>query len=141
MLFNTTYKNEDYQTESKHFVGKAFSFFETIKMGSIGSSRLMIAEFSQKLHPKNRVASEINYANIELRPKGIIVHFTNRLERYAWVIPYYRLVTYNTRTFSIHAEGHFIKLAKNKMYKNNKKFIDKMIDLKNQSLNLEYYDG
>ena len=141
MLFNTTYKNEDYLTESKRLVGKAFSFFEKIKTGSIGSSRLVIQEFSQKLQPKNRIASEINYANIELRPKGIIVHFTNRLERYAWVIPYYRLVTYNTQTFSIHAEGNFIKCVKNKNYRNNKKFIDKMIDIKNSILNLEYYDG
>ena len=141
MLFNTTYKNEDYITDSVLMVGKAFSFFHKLKTGGIGSGRLIIKEFSRKLEPKNRIDSEINYANIELRPKGIIVHFTNRWERYAWVIPYHLLVIYNTQTFSIHAEGNFIKCAKNKNYRNNKKFIDKMINTKNQYLNLEYYDG
>lgn len=141
MIFDTSYRNEEYLTESKKLVGKGFSLLEKIRFGSIGSSRLMISEFSPKLNPKNRISSEINYANIELRPKGIIVHFTNRLDRYSWVIPYYRLVTYNTQTFSIHAAGNFLKFVKNKNYNNNKKFIERMIDLKNSTLNLNYYDG
>lgn len=141
MLFNTTHKNEDYLTESERLVGKAYSLLEKIKMGSVASSRMVIAEFSEKLRPKNRIDSELNYANIELRPKGIIVHFTNRLERFAWVIPYYRLFTYHTQTFSIHAEGNFIKFARDKNYRNNKRFIDRMIDLKISALDLGYYDG
>ena len=32
-----------------------------------------------------------NVANIELRPKGIIVRFNSRLENYALVIPYFKL--------------------------------------------------
>ncbi|NQX86622.1 MAG: hypothetical protein HRT67_12090 [Flavobacteriaceae bacterium] len=141
MLFNTTYRNEDYLRESKKMVGKPFSLFEILKMGSIGSSRLVIKEFSENLHPKQHINSELNYANIELRPKGIIVHFTDRLERYAWVIPYYRLVIYSAQTFSIHAGGNVIKFAKNKNYRSNKTFIDKMIRIKNEFLNLGYYDG
>ena len=141
MLFNTTYTNKDFIKESGHTVGKPFSFLEKLRIGSIGSSRLVIEEFSAKLTPKNRIPSETNYANIELRPKGIIVHFTNRLERYSWVIPYYRLVIYHTETFSVHAAGDFIKCKRNKNYNDNKKFIDKMISLKNEALNLAYYDG
>ncbi len=141
MLFNTSYTNKEYTQESIHKLGKAFSFFEKIKMGGIGSSRLVIEELSTKLQPKNMQSIAINYANIELRPKGIIIHFTNRLDRYSWIIPYYRLVIYRTQTFSIHANGHFIKFKKNKNYLDNKKFIDKMIDSKIQFLNLGYYDG
>ncbi len=141
MLFNTSYTNKEYTKESIHILGKAFSFFEKIKIGGIGSGRLVIEELSTKLQPKNRQTAAINYANIELRSKGIIIHFTNRLDRYSWIIPYYRLVIYSAKTFSIHSNGHFIKFKKNKNYLDNKKFLDKVVDLKIKFLNLGYYDG
>jgi len=141
MLFNTSYKNEDYTEESINLVGKAYSFLEKIKKGGIGSGRLMIEKMSPKLQPANLQKIGINYANIELRPKGVIVHFTNKLDRYSWIIPYYRLVTYSTQTFSIHANGNFIQFTKNKNYIDNKNFIDKMIVLKNSFLKLGYYDA
>lgn len=141
MLFNTTHTNKEYTKNSIHIVGEAFSFFQRLRMKGIGSGRLIITEISAKLQPENMQTIAINYANIELRPKGIIVHFTNRLDRYSWIIPYYRMVIYNTQTFTMHANGNFIKFKKNKNYQDNKKFINKMIDLKNTFLNLEYYDG
>jgi hypothetical protein len=141
MLFNTSYKNTEYITESNNLVGQAFSLMEKIKIGGIGSSRLVIEELSAKLQPKNLQPIDINYANIELRPKGVIIHFTNKLDRYSWIIPYFRLVTYSNNTFSIHANGNFIKFKKNKNYENNKKFIAKMIDLKISHLDLGYYDA
>ncbi len=141
MLFDTTATNKEYLKETKDTVGKAFSFIDKIKMGGVSSGKLEVEEFSAKLQPEDLLPSAINYANIVLRPSGIIVHFRNGSNRYSWVIPYYRLVIYHTRTFTIHANGHFIKLKRNKNYQENKKFLDKMIDLKNDSLNLEYYDG
>lgn len=140
MIFNTTYKNEDYDIESAAFIGKPFSLMQRIKQGGIGSSRLVIQKISSNLNLSKLKFSEIDYANIELRPKGIIIHFTKKLERFSWIIPYYRLVIYNTQSYSIHANGNFIKFFKNKNYYENKKFIDKMVVLKNNFLNLEYYD-
>ena len=137
MIFNTSYINKDYTKESTQIVGKAFSFFEKIKMRGVGSSRFMIEELSPKLQPENMQSVAINYANIELRPKGIIVHFTNRLDRYSWIIPYYRLVIYSNQTFSMHSNGNYIQFKKNKNYQNNKKFIHKMTDFKNSHL-IEY---
>lgn len=140
MLFNTTHKNKDYDTESASLIGKSFNLIQRLKQGGIGSSRLMIHKISPKLNPDKLKSSEIGYANIELRPKGISIHFTKKLERFSWIIPYYRLVVYNSQLFSIHANGNFIQFLKNKNYKENKKFIDKMLQLKNNFLNLGYYD-
>ncbi len=53
MVFNTSYTNKEYTKESIHILGKSFSFFEKIKIGGIGSSRLVIEELSTKLQPKN----------------------------------------------------------------------------------------
>ena len=140
MLFNTTYKNIDYSKESDLLVGPTFSFFNKIKMRGVGSSRLIIEELSAQLQPKNSRSNAISYANIELRDKGVIVHFGNKLDRYSWIVPYYRLVTYSNKRFSIHSNGHFIKFKKNRNYRNNKKFIAKMMDMKIRHLKLGYYD-
>lgn len=140
MIFNTTYKNEDYEIESTSLVGKPFRLAERIKQGGIGSGRLNIHAMSPKLNRAGLIFSEIDYGNIELRPKGIIVHYTEKLDRFSWIIPYYRLVIYNAQWFSIHANGNFIQFLKNKNFKENKKFIDKLVQRKNAFLNLEYYD-
>jgi hypothetical protein len=140
MIYDTTYKNQDYNTESDDLIGVKFTLLERLKLRGIGSSRLMIKKTSPKLNTTQLKFSEIDYANIELRPKGIIIHYTRKLERYSWVIPYYRLVIYNSQFFSIHANGNFIQFYKNKNYFENKKFINRMVQLKNDVLNLEYYD-
>ncbi|ARV05650.1 hypothetical protein BTO04_02590 [Polaribacter sp. SA4-10] len=141
MVFDTTYKNEDYNQQSLLLVGKSFRFIERIKQGGIGSSRLIIKSKSPKLDLGKLKFGEIDYGNIELRPRGIIVHYTSKLERFSWIIPYYRLVIYNSQFFSIHANGNCIQFLKNKNYSTNKKFIDKMIAIKNEYLNLSYYDS
>ncbi|MFT4661242.1 MAG: hypothetical protein ACI8XB_001515 [Patiriisocius sp.] len=141
MLFNTSYKNREFTTKSNVAVGKAFSFFEKIKLGSIGSSRLVIEKLSPKLQPENMQSIVFNYANIELRPKGIIIHFANKLDRYSWIVPYCRLVVFSSQTFSVHSNGNFMQFKKNKNYIENKKFITKLLDSKINFLDLGYYDA
>jgi hypothetical protein len=138
MLFNTSYKNEDYVKESNRLLEKAYSFLEKLKIRGVGSRRLIIEELSPSLQPKNMQKTDVNYASIELRPKGIVIHFSNRLDRYSWIVPYYRLAIFSTLTFSIHSNGKFIKLSKDKNYKENKKFISKMTEFKTAFLNHNY---
>lgn len=141
MIYNTTHTNLDYTEMANGLLGRSFPLLTKIKMGGIGSGRMMVAELERKLQPEQIQFSELIYGNIELRPAGIVVHFTNRQSRFSWCVPYYKMHVYNSSYFSIHAEGAFIKFRKNKLYQENKKFIDKMIDLKNEHLNLDYYDG
>lgn len=136
MLFNTGYKNEDYVIESNRLLGKSYSFTEKLKLRGVGSRRLVIEELSPSLKPKNMQLIDVNFASIELRPKGIVIHFTNRLDRYSWIVPYRLIAIFSTQTFSIHSNGQFIKLKKDKNYHDNKKFFDKMNDLKSAFLNM-----
>lgn len=53
MLFNTSNINKEYTKQNIQTLGKSFSFFEKIKMGSIGSSKLIIRELSSNLKPRN----------------------------------------------------------------------------------------
>ena len=139
MVFDTTYKNEEYDEESAKLVGKSFRFLEKIKMKGIGSARFVIHSLSPKLDLGKLKFSETDFGNIELRRKGIIVHYTRKLERFSWVIPYYKLVIYSSEFFSIHANGNSIQFLKNNNYKANKNFLKKMAQLKIEALNLEYY--
>jgi hypothetical protein len=131
MLFNTSHKNEDYVKESNRMLGGTYSFLTKLKMGGVGSQRLIIEELSSELTPWNMQKSDINYASIELRPKGIVIHFSNRLDRYSWIVPYNQLAIFSTPTFSLHSEGKFIRFRKDKNYQENKGFIKKMTNLKN----------
>ena len=140
MIFNTTYKNTDYDLQSATLLGEKFSLKERVQIGGIGSGRFTIEKTSPKLNLAELRFSEINYGNIELRPKGIIIHYTIKLQRFSWLIPYYRLVIFNTHFFSIHANGNFMQFLKNRHYKSNKKFINTMLNFKNDFLGLQYYD-
>lgn len=130
MIYNTTYKNRDIKEEIDAKMGKPFSFWQRIKLGRIGSSRMIIKQVSIKLEQYTNTVSDLNYINIELRPKGILVHITKALNRYSWTIPYYQLSLFDSNLFSIHSEGQFIKVRKDNYYKLNQSFIKQIIKLK-----------
>ena len=114
MLFNTSYTDNEITKQINNLVGKPFSFIKAIKLKGIGSKRMIIDEVSPNLHTIVNLVNDINYGSIELRPKGILIHIGKGLQRFAWVIPYYKLVIYKTNGASIHADGKFIHFRKNK---------------------------
>ena len=130
MIFNTTYNNKEATAIINDLVGKPYSFFESLKLKGTGSKRMIIESVSPGFQSVLNTVSDINYGNIELRHKGIVIHITKGLKNFSWAIPFYQLHIYNTNSYSIHAQGNFVRFKKNKTYKENKKFIDKLLDLK-----------
>jgi hypothetical protein len=130
MIFNTTLNNKDATATMNDLLGKSYSFLKAIKMGGVGSKRMMIDAVSPGFLKVINAVSDVNYGNIELREKGIIVHINKGLKNYSWAIPYYQLHTYKTEGFSIHAQGNFVRFKSNKLLKENKQFIDKIINCK-----------
>jgi hypothetical protein len=129
MIYNRTYFNKKDEKEINETLGNSFSFLQILKLRGVGSSRFIIHSVSENLsHTTNKV-SDINYCSIELRPYGILVNITQQLNLFSWLIPYYKLVIFNSDTFSIHSDGSNIKIVKDKNYLNNKNFISKMIKL------------
>jgi len=129
MIYNRTYFNKEDEEEINNNLGNSFSFLQILKLRGVGSSRFIIHSISENLsHTLNKV-SDINYCSIELRPYGILVNITQQLNLFSWLIPYYKLVIFNSKTFSIHADGSSLKIVKDKNYLNNKNFISKMIKL------------
>lgn len=130
VIFTTTHTNNEAEQLTNDLIGLPFSFLQSLRMGGIGSKRMIIEETSQNFHQYINKISDINYANLELRPQGIIVLLNKGLNNFNWVIPYRQLVIYKTDRLSIHAQGKYICFKKNILYKENKKFISKMISLR-----------
>ena len=130
MILNSTYKNKEEKQLLEDVVGKPFSFFESLKMGGIGSKRMIIRDVSPNLKGFMNKVDDINYANIELRKRGVLIYINKGLQNFTWAIPYYQLVMYKTNGASIHAQGRFIQFKNNKTFKENKGFFEKMLDEK-----------
>ena len=137
-MLNTTYKNEENELIIEELVGKPFSLRKKLMMGGVGSGRMVIEEVSPKLEMTLMNGQDLNYANIELRPRGVLIRITRRLDNFTWVIPYYQLHIYKTEGLSIHGQGQFLHFRENQMLYNNKPFFKKLSNLKLEYMK-DYY--
>jgi hypothetical protein len=137
MILNTTHHNSDHKQIIADLIGSSFSLVQKLKLGGIGSKRMIVDEVSPNMQSMMNTVSDINYANIELRPKGIMILINKGLKNFTWLIPYYQLVIYKTNGSSIHAQGRYIHFKNSKTFKENKKFFDKLLDEK-VKYDLEY---
>jgi len=130
MILNTTHYQKDHKQIIDDLVGAPFSLVQKLKMKGVGSKRMIVDEVSPNMQTMMNEVSDINYANIELRPKGILIMITKGHKNFTWIIPYYQLVIYKTNGSSIHAQGNFVHFRNNVTFKENKKFFDKLMDEK-----------
>jgi hypothetical protein len=130
MILETTHTNKDQTKLINDKVGKPFGLMQSIKLKGIGSKRMMIADVSPNMKHYLNSIDDVNYANLELRPIGVLIRINKGLKNYTWVIPYYQLVIYKTNGSSIHAQGKFIQFRENTTFKENKAFFDKLLDEK-----------
>ena len=130
MIIETTYKNKEQEELINDLVGKSIGFLQSFKMKGTGSKRMIIYDVSINMIDYINSVADATYANIELRPIGILIRINKGLRNFTWVIPYYQLVLYKTNGSSIHAQGRFIHFKNNITFKENKSFFDKMLDEK-----------
>lgn len=130
MIIDSTHKNKDEKKLIEDLIGKPFSFLEAFKMKGVGSKRMIVNDVSPNLQTYLNTIADANYANIELRSKGILIFINKGLKNFTWIIPYYQLVIYKTNGASIHAQGKFIHFRNSKTFKENKRFFDKMLNEK-----------
>ncbi|WP_240911242.1 hypothetical protein [Yeosuana marina] len=130
VILDTTYNDKSNDQLINDLVGKPFSFIEAFKMKGVGSKRMIIDDASSNFKPYLNTISDSNYANLELRPNGILVRINKGLQNFTWVIPYYHLVLYKVNGSSIHAQGKYVHFRNNKTFKENKSFFDKLLNIK-----------
>lgn len=130
MILETTYHNPKHKEIIKDLIGSPFSLVQKLKLGGVGSKRMIIEEVSPNMASMLNQVSDVNYANIEIRRKGILIMINIGLKNFTWIIPYYQLVIYKVNGSSLHAQGRFIRFRNNITFKENKKFFDKLLNEK-----------
>ena len=129
-LYNISYNDKETDKLINDEMGKPYSLIKKIKLKGIGSRRMIIEHFSDNMKHLTLKVSGIQYANIELRPKGLIIHINQGIYTYAWTIPFFRLSIYNGDYFTVHGNGNFIQFNKEKSWKENRTFLQKIMHLK-----------
>ena len=127
MILNLTYYNKENNMKIDEVLGFKFNLIKSLKLKGTGSRRMIIENFSSHFSKVKSDFNDIQYANVELRPKGIVVHINKGIENYGWIIPYFRLSIFSSNFFSIHSEGAFINFNKSKSLTENKHFIRKLL--------------
>lgn len=125
MIFDTSYYDPEIKKIIDETLGKSYSFVDRLKLKGIGSSRMEILDCSSDIKELLPSGFKGNFASIELRPKGVIVHFKKFTEHFSWIIPFYSLSIIQSNTINIHSKGSFIKLQLRS--KNSSPFIQKLI--------------
>jgi hypothetical protein len=129
MLYDTSIKDKETKREIDIRVGKSYGIFEILKQGTIGSSRMEVVEYSKLFTKIMSQRKQAVFANLSIRPNGILVIINVRLSNYSWVIPYHYLSIFKTNLLVIHGQGEYLKLKISG--DQNKKVIDKILERKN----------
>ncbi|MDG1330792.1 MAG: hypothetical protein P8P74_00565 [Crocinitomicaceae bacterium] len=132
MIFDGTYIDKETKEALEAELGKPFGVISRFKQGGIGSHRMIIEKSSTGFSQIMDRATGTVYGSVELRPKGILIHFNVKNTRHSWSIPFFRIVFYRTDYFSIHSEGEFISFRKDRMLKRNKSFFDRLLIQRNE---------
>lgn len=111
MLFDTSYSDKRITRQINEAVGMPYTWKDRWKMGGIGSRRMVIQSISESYQKYLNAEHYNSNANIELRPKGVIVHFRHKLQAYSWIMPYKDLVIEHKSSIVLKANGEFISFA------------------------------
>ena len=128
MVFDITYSEKAVIEEVNQLVGEPYSFFQRLKLGGIGSERVQIMKSSPKVAHHLQHDISINYCNLELRPKGLIIHLKYKLKDLAWVIPWGMSSLFSSvHGLKIYGGADYVVLQKMYRGSNLDKFTKKMM--------------
>ena len=130
MVLNTSHSDPKIERQISTLVGESFSLLKRFEMRGIGSPKLEILQASTDLHNILSVNQDRLRCSIELRPKGVIIHFKSRLDTYALPIPYHKLSIYKgeSNSYSLFMDQYKLKInASDSMVK---AFIQKVLNAK-----------
>ncbi|MEO9484248.1 MAG: hypothetical protein ABJG47_12405 [Ekhidna sp.] len=123
MIFDTSYSDKETTRKIDTTLGHSFSWKQRLRMGGIGSRRMTISDISKQYKKYMNADHYTSSANIELRPKGIILHFRHKLQSYSWIMPFESLNIRFDGRLRLESDGCFIRFDDPQ----NTRFINRMI--------------
>ncbi len=134
MIRNLTYNDPHIRQEVEAKIGKPFSWWDRLKMGGIGSQRLVIQDASAEILPHLERNNHIRYSNIELRNRGIIIGFFSGTNRYGLIIDFEELLlTQNGQQLMLSGKDFFIELKPLNNDVLDVQFLEKLMKVKDES--------
>ena len=131
MIYNVTRTDIKIDQTVDQLIGKRFGFLYKLRNGSIGSEPFIIYTSSPDFQIDFESQEYDRKCNIELRPKGIIVHFRKKSSSFIWPIPFDQLtLNQSGKLLSVHGITLYAKLKPRVKSKKNSPYIQKMIDAK-----------
>jgi hypothetical protein len=131
MIFNVTRTDRNIDRAVNEALGKRFGLLHKLTNGSIGSEPFIIETCSPDFEIDLENQDYERKCNIELRPRGIIVHYRKKSSSFIWVIPYHHLAVYQSgNQLSIYGNTVYVKLRPRMKRKKSSPFIKKMIAAK-----------
>ncbi|NND95107.1 MAG: hypothetical protein HKN45_09590 [Flavobacteriales bacterium] len=106
---------------------------EKVRMNGSGSPKLLIQSCSEDIRASLAHTEDLKYANVELRPGGVVIHFQTGLRVMALVIAYHHLSVYqNGNSWSFHGTGSFMKVRCMGNEVTLRNYLFKLMKLKNK---------
>ncbi len=141
MLFDTSVNDKDTRQSIKSSVGRPYNLVDMMfrGVGNIGCSRMEVTAYSKLFNAIMQKKKQAVFANIALRPKGLIVVLSIRTSNYSWVIPFHYLSVFKTKELVIHGQGEYLKFKL--LGDQNKQFISKILKLQEAYNQQGYYGG
>ncbi len=108
MIYQTTYQDQDIVKRIEGSVGSSYSLVQRLHWKGIGSERIRILRLSPGL--QKVLNGPIESGNIEIRPKGVLVHFKMFNETFAWTAPFNSIRFFkNGDQYTIYSNENYIK--------------------------------
>ncbi len=135
MIYDLTYTDREADKAINQELGKAFGLIERVKLRGIGSERMIVSGGTGQVDDIFTKNYRQNFANVELRPKGVLIRIRYRLEIYAFSIPYAQCSIFKSDVeLTFHRGGNSIRLRNYHRKTLNKAFVRKLIQQKSSYL-------
>lgn len=134
MLFQTSYSSKETIQAINDLIGEPLSFIKSIKMGGIGSQRLLVNDANPEIQKLLKEQNTPPYTNIELRPKGVLLMFRIRLDNWSLALAYSKLdITQSSNNLLLISDEWKLQLAPAHNDILDTKFINKLTKLKSEA--------
>ncbi|MCB9245811.1 MAG: hypothetical protein H6606_05220 [Flavobacteriales bacterium] len=129
--FNNTRFDRVLEQEVDQLLGKRFGLMYKLKNGSVGSEPFIVQAWKGDFNFDPESKDYDRKCNMELRPKGIIVHYRKQMSTFIWPIPFHQLTIFQSAgIITIYQNTNFLKVKPMYRRKMSSPFIRKVLEAK-----------
>ncbi|ANQ51930.1 hypothetical protein MY04_4595 [Flammeovirga sp. MY04] len=133
MIIETTHGKHLSTAAEEKLVGKNHPLLRVL-FSRMRSNPYQIIATNLPISFDAEIRSQLDFARVILKTKGIIVRIKIKVKTYDWFIPFYHLALYQTENnLTIHAQGFFLRFYE--LNDDHYRFWKKMMSCKNEVLN------